>query len=533
VDKTGTLTEGRLALRLLASVPPATAEAAVPGPLPPALLRLLRAAALASPRPEQASHHGTAHPTDRAVLRAALAAGLGDDLQAPRTFEVPFDSSRACHVTVIDDRIYIKGAPERVLDRCSFVEGGAGPVVLDEAGRAALLARVSELAQRGLRVLMSAEGSLGAGASDDGGLTALGFLGISDPLRPAVPAAVERCLAAGIRVLVLTGDHPVTARAIATEAGLLGPGHTAILRAADLADLSMEETARRLDGVAVVARATPLDKLRIIEGLRELGHTVAMTGDGVNDAPSLRLADVGVAMGRVGTEVARQAADVVMVDDDFASLVESLVEGRGFWRNMRAGLGLLLGGNLGELGLIAGGNVIGLGSPLTPVQILIVNLITDVLPQLAILLQRPEHRDLAALAREGLGGLDRGLRKDVLRRALATAIPSLASYLFMFGSAGPAQASAVAFTSVVATQLAQTLDAGRVDGGLSPSVRGAVGASLALLVGAVTVPGVNSFLGLLSPSLFGWGVVGASSVGAVAISRAIGAVQGHLGVTGP
>ena len=178
----------------------------------------------------------------------------------------------------------------------------------------------------------------------------------------------------------------------------------------------------------VIARATPLDKLRIIESLKRRGHTVAMTGDGVNDAPSLRLADVGVAMGKSGTEVARQAADVVLLDDDFATLVEALVEGRGFWRNMRTALGLLLGGNAGELGLIAGASVMGFGSPLSPAQILIVNMITDALPSLASSCKSPNTRTWPALAREGLSALDTGLRRDVLRRGLATALPSLGAF---------------------------------------------------------------------------------------------------------
>jgi magnesium-transporting ATPase (P-type) len=349
----------------------------------------------------------------------------------------------------------------------------------------------------------------------------LGFIAISDPLRPSVPSAVRRCQAAGIRVMMLTGDHPATARAIAREAGLLVPGSDVVLRAADIAELTTEELDERLADVAVIARAAPLDKLRVIESLRRCGHIVAMTGDGVNDAPSLRLADVGVAMGEGGTEVARQASDVVLVDDDFATLVEALVEGRGFWRNMRTALGLLLGGNAGELGVIVGATLMGFGSPLTTVQILLVNLITDALPCLAVVLQRPHKRNLAGLAREGLSALDSGLRRDVIRRSLATAIPTLGGYLYMQSLGDPVQANAVAFTGVVATQLAQTLDAGRVQGTISQSVVYAVGGSAVILGSTVTLPPIRDFLGLTTPSLMGWGVIGISSAAAVLMSRAI------------
>jgi magnesium-transporting ATPase (P-type) len=226
-------------------------------------------------------------------------------------------------------------------------------------------------------------------------------------------------------------------------------------------------------------------------------------------------------MGRTGTEVARQASDVVLTDDDFATLVEALVEGRGFWRNMRNALGLLLGGNAGELGLVVGASLMGFGSPLNAAQILIVNLITDALPALAVVLQRPHHRNLAGLAREGLSALDLGLRRDVLRRGLATGVPSLAAYLFMQGLGRPLEAGSVAFTSVVATQLAQTLEVGRVEGTLSRQVVGAVAGSFTLLFGTVTFPPLRNLLGLQTPSPLGWGAIAASAGSAVLISRSI------------
>jgi magnesium-transporting ATPase (P-type) len=515
-DKTGTMTEGKLALRLVADL---VQEAYFPGPLPVPLREVLLAGALASPHPD--APDAAAHPTDRAVVRGAMATGLSEAVRAIRVVEVPFDSARAFHAAVVPGRICVKGAPERIAPRCDSVRTPSGDLALDPEQRHRLLARGVQYAERGLRVLLVAEGPMHADPNNPQGLTALGFVAISDPLRLSVPSAVRRCQEAGIRVLMLTGDHPATAATIAREAGLFVPGCDVVIRAGDLVDLAPAELGLRLRNGAVIARAAPLDKLRIIESLRQRMHVVAMTGDGVNDAPSLRLADVGVAMGLAGTEVARQAASVILTDDDFATLVEALVEGRGFWRNMRNALGLLLGGNAGELGLIVGASLMGFGPPLTAVEILLINLITDALPSLAVVLQRPQRRDLAGLAREGLSALDLGLRRDVVRRGVATCLPALAAYLFMQGAGGPDQARAVGFTSIVATQLAQTLDAGVVQGSLSRSVGNAVAASAALLVSTVTLPFIRNALGLVSPSLLGWGAVGASSVTAIALSRLI------------
>ncbi len=515
-DKTGTMTEGKLALALVSDA--AAGEAKLPGGLSGdlgggSLRRVLLTAALASPHPD-ASDVG-AHPTDLAVVRGAEAAGLSADARAARDAESPFDPARAFHAAVVGGRLCAKGSPEAIVARSA----------LDDAGRAAALARGRDLASRGLRVLAVAEGpatgSSSAAAADPRGLALLGFVGIRDPLRPTVPAAVARCHEAGVRVVMITGDHPATARAIAADAGLLTGTPGEVVTAAELAELHNGELTRRLERVTVVARATPLDKLRIIEGLRRGGHTVAMTGDGVNDAPALRLADVGVAMGRGGTEVARQAADVVLADDDFATLVEALVEGRGFWRNMRRGIGLLLGGNVGELGLIVGASLLGAGSPLAARQILVVNLITDALPALAVVLQRPEHRHLAGLAREGTSTLDAALRTDVLRRGAAVATPALAGYLLLRGAGRPGEAGGVAFAGIVANQLAQTLEAGRTGDTLSRPVVAAVAGSAALLAGAWSLPPARRLLGLAAPTPLALVTVAAGTVATLGLGRAL------------
>jgi magnesium-transporting ATPase (P-type) len=307
-DKTGTLTEGRLAVRLVAD---AEHEALLPGLVDDRLRHVLLTAALASPHPDAAG--AAAHRTDVAVVQAAQDMGLFETLRHARRGEAPFDPERPFHATAFPDRVCVKGAPEEVCFRCTRLRLGEGDACLDDPGRQAILDRARGLADRGLRVLMAAEGHPDVPPEDPRDLVAIGFIGISDPLRKSVPGAVRRCREAGVRLVMITGDHPATARAIAREAGILDEGGE-ILTGAELAALPDDELDHRLERAPVIARATPLDKLRIIEGLRRRGHVVAMTGDGVNDAPALRLADVGVAMGRGGTEVARQAAAVVLTE---------------------------------------------------------------------------------------------------------------------------------------------------------------------------------------------------------------------------
>lgn len=514
-DKTGTLTRGELAVTLVDDLDrPTTLDG---GELPDRARTVLLTAALASPPPR--SPDALAHATDGAVLAAAERHGLGSELEVARGGETPFDPVRPLHATAVSDRVCIKGAAEAVVSRCTRAMAVDGSRTrLNDAGRQALLDRAEGLASQGLRVLMVAEGPPEESLENPYQLTALGFVGISDPLREGAPEAVARCRAAGIRMIMLTGDHPATATRIAGELGLpLGDG--AIPTGEQIEDVTDGELGEMLDRTSVVARITPIDKLRIVECLQRAGHTVAMTGDGVNDAPALRLADVGVAMGAGGTEVARQAADLVLADDRFETLTDALLEGRSLWQNLHEALALLLGGNLGEVVTLAGAALVGRSAILGARQILAINLVTDVLPAVAVAVQPPRELELRHVTRETSETFDEQLRGGIIRRGLATAAPALLAVLVapIFG----AHAGTVAFGSLIVTQLAQTVQSGRVRDALSVPVIVAVAGSGSVLAASLALPPLRAFLQLPPASASSVLLIGATAPAAMALATAL------------
>jgi magnesium-transporting ATPase (P-type) len=317
---------------------------------------------------------------------------------------------------------------------------------------------------------------------------------------------------------MLTGDHPATARKIADDLGLPIDAD-AVMTGDEIEQLHAGELSERLRGVSVVARITPIDKVRIVECLQQAGHTVAMTGDGVNDAPALRLADVGVAMGAGGTEVARQAADVVLADDRFETLTEALIEGRSLWQNLHRALGLLLGGNLGEVGLMVGIAAIGRGMLLSARQILMINLVTDVLPAVSVAVQPPRERELEWLTPAARDSFDQQLGRAIVTRAIATTAPAFAAVLVAPLLGG--QGSAIAFGSIVCTQLAQTVQAGVREGRLSSPVIGAIAGSGGLTAFAFAVPPLRRFLGLPVPTLGSLVLIAASGPPAALLGGAL------------
>jgi Ca2+-transporting ATPase len=283
---------------------------------------------------------------------------------------------------------HAKGAPEVILGSCvrELTEEGERP--LDEGGRKSILGQARALANDAFRVIAvaSRDGATLQNAEQD--MTFLGLVGMIDPPRPEAKDAIRTCEEAGIRVVMITGDHPVTAQAVARELGVLKQGR--VMTGAELEAMSDDAFERAVDDIDVYARVSPAHKLRVVTALQKKGHVVAMTGDGVNDAPSLKKADIGVAMGITGTDVAKEASAMTLTDDNFASIVAAVEEGRGIFGNIKKYLMFLLSSNIGEIGLMAGAALLGMPLPLSAVQILYVNLATDGLPALALAVDPPE-----------------------------------------------------------------------------------------------------------------------------------------------
>jgi Ca2+-transporting ATPase len=288
---------------------------------------------------------------------------------------------------------------------------------LDEGQRSSILAENDRMASKGLRVLGFAYKPLTAAPPDDGGeqyeqeLVWLGLVGMLDAPRPEVKAAVQECREAGIRPIMITGDHQLTARAIAVELGIAGEGDRAFT-GQELQRMSDQELEENVDLVSIYARVSPEHKLRIVQALQRRGRFVAMTGDGVNDAPALKQADIGIAMGITGTDVSKEASDMVLLDDNFATIVAATKEGRVVYTNIRRFIKYILGSNIGEVLTIAAAPIIGLSDvPLSPLQILWMNLVTDGLPALALavepaepgVMKRPPFTPRESIFARGLG----------------------------------------------------------------------------------------------------------------------------------
>ncbi len=363
------------------------------------LEQLLQAAALCTDvlleQDEDAKWTIQGDPTEGALVVAAAKAGIGKsqlESDYPRVDEIPFTSETKRMTTIheVDGTTiaYTKGAPEVLLERCTRRLCPDGVCNLDDAARGEVLEAANQMAEDALRVLAIASHP-GAGRDDaEVEMTLLGLVGMIDPPREEAKAAVAECEQAGIRPIMITGDHPTTAKAIATELGILKQGE--VVTGAELDSLSDSDYERQVEQIEVYARVSPKHKLRAVSALQDKGYVTAMTGDGVNDAPALKKSDIGIAMGITGTEVTKEAAAMTLTDDNFASIVAAIEEGRIVYGNIKKYLMYLLSSNVGELGLMAGAAFANLPLPLTAVQLLYVNLATDGLPALALALDPPE-----------------------------------------------------------------------------------------------------------------------------------------------
>jgi cation-transporting P-type ATPase F len=403
-DKTGTLTRNQMTVtriwaggsswELTGTGYDPAGEVRLPGseefpgkqPIPEALRACLICGLLCSDaeiREEDGTWRLQGDPTEGALVTAARKAGLSPEQErgrSPRLDTIPFESERQYMATLHERgggprQVFVKGSIEAVLSRCLHAPGSPGA---GDVRRAA-----EDMARAGLRVLTFARGELPAGRStllpEDlvSGLHFLGLQGMVDPPRPEAAAAVAACRSAGISVKMITGDHAATAAAIAGQVGISGGGgEAAVLTGRDLDSLTDGELVDRVEQTAVFARVSPVHKLRLVEALQARGHVVAMTGDGVNDAPALRKADIGVAMAQGGTEAAREAADMVLTDDNFASIEAAVEEGRGVFDNLRKFIVWTLPTNGGEALVILAAILLGIALPILPAQILWINLTT-------------------------------------------------------------------------------------------------------------------------------------------------------------
>ncbi|MFE0514264.1 cation-translocating P-type ATPase, partial [Streptomyces sp. NPDC058964] len=513
-DKTGTLTHGRISLVAVS----ADGDSRLLEALRDEQRAVLGAALRATPRP----HNGgeLQHATDGAVTGGAMEAGVSRTTGAPgwqHTSSLPFEPSRGFHATrgrLGKRRILsVKGAPEEVVERCA-THGGRP---LDKKRRKAVLATGEKLAAKGHRILAVAElrdapgGKLTDEAVD--GLDFLGFLAFADRVRATARDAVRRLADAGVHIVMITGDHPGTAESMARELGVLDGRR--VVTGAELDNLDDRALDKLLPDVCVVARGAPVHKVRVVQAFQRLGRTVAMTGDGANDAPAIRLADLGIAFGRRATPAARAAADLVVTDDRLETVLDALVEGRAMWASVREALAILVGGNLGEIAFTVLGAAATGTSPLTARQLLLVNLFTDLAPAMAVALRPPNPEAAERMLHEGPEvSLGTALTEDMVCRALATTLGATAGWLAARFTGRAPRARTVALVALVGTQLGQTLLVGGRSGAIVISSLG----SLAALAAVVQTPVLSQFFGCTPLGPVAWGIALSAAAGATASS---------------
>ncbi len=423
-DKTGTLTQNKMTV-----VEHAADDVAA----------LALAMALSSDARLDKNNEAVGEPTECALVNDAYREGVSDAAAAyVRIGEAPFDSNRKMMSTVCkapDGTLiqFTKGAPDEVLKRCSSILKNGSEVPLTEELRAEVLRSNKAFADQALRVLAGARRSWKKEPEScepeflEQDLCFLGLSGMIDPVRPEVKDSIDKCREAGIRPIMITGDHKDTAVAIARQLGIIGAGQEAIT-GAELNEISEEDFARDIERYSVYARVQPEHKVRIVQGWKARGKITAMTGDGVNDAPSIKSADIGIGMGITGTDVTKNVADMVLADDNFVTIVNAVEEGRRIYDNVRKSIQFLLSANLAEVLAIFSSTLMGF-TILKPVHLLWINLITDTFPALALGAERSEPDIMKREPRQSKEGIfSGGMGMDIAYQGVIITILTLASY---------------------------------------------------------------------------------------------------------
>jgi P-type Ca2+ transporter type 2C len=546
-DKTGTLTQNKMVVQQVATL---TAEYQVGGegyipngefqlngksiePLAdPALKGLLWGCALCNDAVLQYADNQwqiLGDPTEGALLVLAHKAGIEATAENyPRIQEYPFDSDRQ-RMSIICEQspyylLFAKGSPESILDRSTHTLVEDRYVELTEKERQTIRAQNARLATQGLRVLGFAYRyfpDLPDADNAESELIWVGLVGMLDAPRPEVRAAVATCKAAGIRTMMITGDHPLTAMAIGTDLGITQTD-SQVVSGNEIAQMDDATLGQTIESVNVYARVAPEHKLRIVKALQQQGELVAMTGDGVNDAPALKQADIGVAMGITGTDVSKEASDMVLLDDNFSSIVAAVEEGRIVYTNIRRFIKYILGSNIGEILTIAAAPLMGLGGvPLSPLQILWMNLVTDGVPALALALepgdsnvmQREPFQPNESIFARGLGGY-------IIRIGLVFAIVTIGLMKWAFDRThavdypgDPDTWKTIVFTTLCIAQMGHALAVRSVNKLVieinpfsNPLLLWAILGTILLQLAVVYIPLLRSFFGTHPLSLFELGV---------------------------
>ncbi|WP_027622436.1 calcium-translocating P-type ATPase, PMCA-type [Acetivibrio clariflavus] len=449
-------------------------------------------------------------PTESALVRFAYDSGKNKNELVkllPRVAEAPFDSVRKMMSTVHKESSgkfiqYTKGAPDELLKACTHILTKDGAVPLTDAHRSAIMAENKKMANKALRVLASAfkqTDSLPENISPESlerNLTFIGLTGMIDPVRPEVKAAIEKCRNAGIRPIMITGDHKDTAVAIAKELGILSNENQAIT-GSELSNMSDQELEKKISNYSVYARVQPEHKVRIVSAWKKQGKIVAMTGDGVNDAPALKSADIGVGMGITGTDVTKNVSDMVLADDNFASIVHAVEEGRRIYDNIRKAIQFLLSSNLSEVVSLFVATIMNF-QLFSPIHILWINLVTDAFPAIALGMEDAEEDIMTRPPRSPKEGIfAQGLGISIIYQGVAIAILTLIAYLI--GSKyGHTVAMTMAFLTMSTCEVFQSLNMRSTTKSIftlktrNKSLLSAMVLSFILSLGVIYIPGVNT-----------------------------------------